>query len=64
MPEIVNTSPLSMGDLLNFKAEVYDLPNDVDLGEALTALWKDPRRKSFDLRKCADVLRAREMLWK
>eukprot|EP00969_Alexandrium_andersonii_P359804 15453983-Alexandrium_andersonii.AAC.1 len=64
MPEIVDTVPIGMNDLLHFKAEVYDLPSDVNLREVLGILWKDSRRKSADLRKCADVLRAKEMPWK
>eukprot|EP00969_Alexandrium_andersonii_P117175 5182063-Alexandrium_andersonii.AAC.1 len=45
VPEILDTTPVTISDLTNFRAEIYDPPSDVSLAEVLGALWKDPRRR-------------------
>eukprot|EP00969_Alexandrium_andersonii_P258917 11448515-Alexandrium_andersonii.AAC.1 len=63
MAEILDATPVASRDLTDFKGEIYDLPCDVDLADYLKLVWKDPRRKNIDLQKCANVLRAKEMIW-
>eukprot|EP00969_Alexandrium_andersonii_P308757 13646121-Alexandrium_andersonii.AAC.1 len=63
MAEILDVAPVTTCDLADFKAEIYDLPCDVDLAGVLEANWKGQRKRAVDLQKCANVLRAKEMIW-